>query len=444
MSSLETLMHEIFDRYIHQPEFLQTIEEIFVSLSDFLSKNTQYTQYGLLERLVEPERIIMFRVSRVDDAGQVQVNRGYRVQFNSAIGPYKGGLRFHPSVNLSIFKFLGFEQIFKNSLTGLPMWWGKGWSDFDPKGKSDGEVMRFCQAFMQELRRHIWPDTDVPAGDIGVGGREIGYLFGMYKKLANEYTGVLTGKGLSYGGSLIRMEAAGYGVVYFLQELLEQQGDGLKGKKVLVSGSWNVAQYAIEKVLHLGGTVVSVSDSGGTVYDPDGFTQEKLEVLKELKNVKRGRISEFAEQFWLEYHSDKTPRHIPADIALPCATQNELDEDDAKILVKNWLRVLVEWANMPCTLDATTYFQKNNVLFAPGKASNAGGVATSGLEMSQNSLRLSRTDKEVDEKLQEIMKRIHATCVKYGKGSTGIDYVKGANIWWFIKVADAMLAQWIV
>lgn len=444
MFSSDALMQEVANRYIHQTEFLQAVEEVLGSLHDFLDKNPLYTEQALLTRLIEPERTISFRVSRVDDKGQVQVNRGYRVQFNSAIGPYKGGLRFHPSVDISVLKFLGFEQTFKNSLTGLPMGGGKGGSDFDPKGKSDAEVMRFCQAFMQELRRHIGPYTDVPAGDIGVGGREIGYLFGMYKKLANEFTGVLTWKGLSYWGSLIRTEATGYGVVYFLQEMLAQQGDGVKGKKVLVSGSGNVAQHVIEKVLQLGGTVLSASDSDGTVHDAEWFTHEKLEALKELKNVKRGRISELAKQFHMEYYSSKTPRHLAADIALPCATQNELDEDDAKILVKNWLRVLVEWANMPCTLDATTYFQKNNVLFAPGKASNAGGVATSGLEMSQNSLRLSRTDKEVDEKLQEIMKRIHATCVKYGKGSTGIDYVKGANIWWFIKVADAMLAQWIV
>lgn len=444
MSYIQTVLQGVTARHPGEQEFLQAVQEVLESLSETVEQDSTYREKSLLERLVEPERVVMFRVPRVDDRGRVQVQLGYRVQFNSAIWPYKGGLRFHPSVNLSILKFLGFEQTFKNALTWLPLGGWKGGSDFDPKGKSDAEVMRFCQAFMQELWRHIWANTDVPAGDIGVGGREIGYLFGMYKKLTNQYTGVLTGKWLSYGGSLIRTEATGYGVVYFLQEMLAQHGWSIEDKKILVSGSGNVAQYAIEKALHLWWKVISASDSDGTIYDPEGFTQEKLDLLKEIKNIQRDRISTYAEQVWCMYYPDKTPWHIAWDIALPCATQNELDLAAAKLLIKNGLTFLVEWANMPTTLEATTYFQQHGVFFAPGKAANAGGVATSGLEMSQNALRLSWTAEEVDHKLQEIMKQVHTTCVKYGKTKDHIDYVKGANIGGFVKVADAMRAQGIV
>jgi glutamate dehydrogenase (NADP+) len=396
--------------------------------------------------MVEPERAITFRVNWVDDQGEIQVNRGYRIQMNSAIGPYKGGLRFHPTVNMSILKFLAFEQVFKNSLTTLPMGGGKGGSDFDPKGKSDGEIMRFCHAFMSELFRHIGPQTDVPAGDIGVGAREIGFLFGMYKKLRNEFTGVLTGKGLSWGGSLIRPEATGYGNVYFAQCMLDTKNDTFKGKKVVISGSGNVAQYAAEKTLHLGGKVLTLSDSSGYIYDQEGINKERLAYVMELKNVKRGRIAEYVKKYpKAKFVEGKTPWEIACDIALPCATQNELNGDDAKMLLKNGCICVSEGANMPSTIEAITVFQKARILFAPGKASNAGGVATSGLEMTQNSLRYNWTREEVDKKLMEIMVDIHKSCIAYGKQEDGyIDYVKGANIAGFVKVADAMLAQGVV
>lgn len=429
----------------YQNEFHQAVSEVMESLWDFLIKNPKYIENWLLERIIEPERIIVFRVAWMDDTGKVQVNRWYRVQFNSAIGPYKGGLRFHPSVNLSVVKFLGFEQIFKNALTWLPLGGGKGGSDFDPKGKSDNEIMRFCQSFMAELYRHIGADTDVPAGDIGVGGREIGYMMGMYKKLNNTRDGTLTGKWLAYGGSLLRTEATGYWLVYFVQAMLKQHGESLSGKTVLVSGSGNVAQYAIEKAMELGAKVVSASDSDGTIYLAQGFTKEILEAMKEWKNVQRGRLLDFAQQYNLDYRAEHNPRSLSADIALPCATQNELDEDDAKTLVQNGVKLVAEWANMPTTLEATQYFVDKKILFAPGKASNAGWVATSWLEMSQNSLRMSRTRAEVDNKLQDIMNTIHTQALHHGKQADGsINYVKGANIAGFIKVADAMIAQGIV
>jgi glutamate dehydrogenase/leucine dehydrogenase len=427
-------------------EFHQAVREVAETLLPFIEEHPKYKQAKILERMTEPERVIMFRVTWVDDNGNIQINKGYRVEMNSAIGPYKGGLRFHPTVNLSILKFLAFEQVFKNSLTGLPMGGGKGGSDFDPKGKSDDEVMRFCQAFMQELYRHIGPNTDVPAGDIGVGGREIGFLFGMYKKLKNEFTGVLTGKGLEYGGSLIRPEATGYGATYFLQEMLADRGEGIKGKTVLISGSGNVAQFATEKVIQLGGKVVTLSDSNGFIYDPAGIDQEKLEFVKWLKNEKRGRIREYAEKFpGVEYYEGKRPWGIPADIAMPCATQNEISGEDAKELMKNGVIAVVEGANMPSTPEAIEIYKQHKILYGPGKAANAGGVAVSGLEMSQNSIRLQWTREEVDSKLQDIMKNIHTTCVKYGRESDGyIDYMKGANIGGFVKVAEAMLAQGLV
>ncbi len=432
----------------NEPEFLQAVEEVAETIIPFLEKNPKYKEAKILERIVEPERTIIFRVPWMDDAGKVQVNRGYRVEFNSAIGPYKGGLRFHPSVNLSILKFLGFEQIFKNSLTTLPMGGGKGGSDFDPKGKSDNEVMKFCQSFMSELARHIGPDTDVPAGDIGVGAREIGYMFGQYKRLRNEFTGVLTGKGRGWGGSLIRPEATGYGCVYFAEEMLKTVDQKIEGKVVAISGSGNVAQFACQKVMELGGKVVSASDSSGYVYAKNGFTKESFEFLQELKNVKRGRIEDLASKFDdIEFFADKNAWNVPTkiDIALPCATQNELDDKDAKRLIDNGVKLVAEGANMPTTPEAIALFEKNGVTFAPGKASNAGGVATSGLEMSQNSIRMSWSREEVDEKLHGIMKDIHEACVKYGKGSDGkVNYVRGANIAGFVKVADAMLDQGIV
>lgn len=429
----------------HQPEFLQAVEEVMTSLWDFLQANPKYAKDALLERLVEPERAIQFRVSWVDDKGQTQVNRAFRVQYNSAIGPFKGGLRFHPSVNLSILKFLGFEQTFKNALTTLPMGGGKGGSDFDPKGKSDNEVMRFCQALMTELYRHIGSDTDVPAGDIGVGGREVGYLAGMYKKLSNDTSCVLTGKGMSFGGSLIRPEATGYGTVYFADEMLKTRGETFKDKVVTISGSGNVAQYAVEKCLHLGAKVVSLSDSNGTVYVPNGFTAELLAEVMELKNEKRGRIEEFANKHGFEYLAGKTPWGIKCDIALPCATQNELDENDAKTLLANGCICVAEGANMPSTLGAVDEFVKAKILYAPGKASNAGGVATSGLEMSQNAIRRNWTAEEVDTRLKTIMIDIHENCVKYGTQADGtVNYVNGANIAGFVKVADAMLAQGVI
>ena len=428
-----------------EPEFHQAVQEFVEVIIPFIDQHPYYLDFALLERLTEPDKVILFRVTWIDDAGKIQTNKGYRVQFSNAIGPYKGGLRFHSSVNLGILKFLGFEQIFKNSLTGLPMGGGKGGSDFDPKGKSDGEIMRFCQAFMQGLFRHIGPDTDVPAGDIGVGGREIGYLFGQYKKMANQHNGVLTGKGLPLGGSLIRPEATGYGCAYFINEMLGLRNDTLEGKRCLISGSGNVAQFAAEKVLQLGGTVLTLSDSSGMVYDENGINEEKLEWVKDLKNNRRGRIKEFAEHFQLTYIPDSKPWKVPCDIAMPCATQNELLGEDAAILVKNGCLAVGEGANMPCDLDAVETFQKAKILYAPGKASNAGGVATSGLEMSQNSLRLSWTRQEVDNKLQEIMKMIHESCQEYGRVSKDrIDYVKGANIAGFVKVADAVIAQGVV
>lgn len=442
--NVQAFLDYVKARDTHQPDFLQAVEEVMSSLWPFIQKNPQYANQALLERIVEPERAIQFRVSWVDDKGETQVNRGFRVQFNSAIGPFKGGLRFHPSVNLSILKFLGFEQVFKNALTTLPMGGGKGGSDFDPKGKSDAEVMRFCQAFMLELYRHIGSNTDVPAGDIGVGGREVGYLAGMYKKLSNDTSCVLTGKGMSYGGSLIRPEATGYGTVYFADEMLKTRGETFKDKVVTISGSGNVAQYAVEKCLHLGAKVVSLSDSNGTVYVKEGFTTELLAEVMELKNVTRGRIEDFAKKHGFEYFAGKTPWHIKCDIALPCATQNELDENDAKTLLSNGCICVAEGANMPSTLGAVEVFVKAKILYAPGKASNAGGVATSGLEMSQNAIRLNWTAEEVDEKLKAIMIDIHENCVKYGKGEDGVvNYVDGANIAGFVKVADAMLAQGI-
>ena len=443
ITSLDEFLGKIAQRDAHQPEFLQAVREIFTSIWPFLEANPKYRSEALLERLVEPERAIQFRVAWTDDKGQVQVNRAFRVQFNSAIGPFKGGMRFHPSVNLSILKFLGFEQIFKNALTTLPMGGAKGGSDFDPKGKSDAEVMRFCQALMAELYRHVGPDTDVPAGDIGVGGREVGYLAGYMKKLSNQAACVFTGRGLSFGGSLIRPEATGYGLVYFAQAMLAEKGDSFQGKTVLVSGSGNVAQYAIEKAMELGAKVVTCSDSAGYVYLPEGFDREKLEALLELKNVKRGRVEEFAKQFGLQYFAGKRPWEVKADIALPCATQNELEILDAKALIKNGVKLVAEGANMPTTIEATDAFLEAGVLFGPGKAANAGGVATSGLEMAQSSQRLYWTAEEVDAKLHRIMLDIHANCKKYGSiaGQQNINYVVGANIAGFVKVADAMLAQ---
>ncbi len=443
---LDEFMAKVIAKNPGEVEFHQAVREVAETLLPFIEEHPKYKQAKILERMTEPERVIMFRVTWVDDNGNIQINKGYRVEMNSAIGPYKGGLRFHPTVNLSILKFLAFEQVFKNSLTGLPMGGGKGGSDFDPKGKSDDEVMRFCQAFMQELYRHIGPNTDVPAGDIGVGGREIGFLFGMYKKLKNEFTGVLTGKGLEYGGSLIRPEATGYGATYFLQEMLADRGEGIKGKTVLISGSGNVAQFATEKVIQLGGKVVTLSDSNGFIYDPAGIDQEKLEFVKWLKNEKRGRIREYAEKFpGVEYYEGKRPWGIPADIAMPCATQNEISGEDAKELMKNGVIAVVEGANMPSTPEAIEIYKQHKILYGPGKAANAGGVAVSGLEMSQNSIRLQWTREEVDSKLQDIMKNIHTTCVKYGRESDGyIDYMKGANIGGFVKVAEAMLAQGLV
>ncbi len=436
-------MKGVIEKNPNEKEFLQAVEEVAEAVIPFMSETDKYDNKMLLERMVEPERVLMFRVPWLDDSGSTQVNRGYRVEFNSAIGPYKGGLRFHPSVNLSILKFLGFEQVFKNSLTTLPMGGGKGGSDFDPKGKSDNEVMRFCQSFMTELSRHIGADTDVPAGDIGVGGREIGFMFGQYKRIRNEFTGVLTGKGMSWGGSLIRPEATGYGNVYFAQNMLAVKGDSFEGKTVSISGSGNVAQYACQKATELGAKVVTLSDSSGYIYDPNGIDEEKLEFVMNLKNIKRGRIKEYADKYSCEFHVGR-PWGVSCDIALPCATQNELNEEDAKILVSNGCILVSEGANMPSTPEAIGVFQKEKVLFAPGKASNAGGVATSGLEMSQNSLRMNWSREEVDLKLKQIMKDIHDSCVEYGAEGPYIDYVKGANIAGFVKVADAMLDQGVV
>jgi glutamate dehydrogenase (NADP+) len=438
-------MKYVKERNPNQPEFHQAVQEVIESIWPIIEKNPKYQSAGILERIVEPERIVMFRVTWVNDKGEVKVNKGYRIQMNGAIGPYKGGLRLHPTVNLSILKFLAFEQVFKNSLTTLPMGGGKGGSDFDPKGKSDAEVMRFCQAFMTELQRHIGPNTDVPAGDIGVGGREIGFMFGQYKKLRNEFTGVLTGKALNWGGSLIRPEATGYGATYMADEMLKTRKESFKGKIVAVSGSGNVAQYTVEKVNQLGGKVVTLSDSDGTIYDKDGITDAKLAYVMDIKNNKRGRISEYVKKYKsAEYLPGKKPWGIKCDVAFPSATQNEISGEDAKTLVKNGCICVVEGANMPTTPEGIEVFLKAKILYAPGKAANAGGVAVSGLEMSQNSLRLSWTREEVDERLHNIMKAIHATCVKYGKDGDFVNYVNGANIGGFIKVADSMLDQGIL
>lgn len=442
---IKEFMEEVRVKNAHEPEFLQAVQEVAETVIPYIADKKIYEGKNILLRMVEPERCIQFRVSWLDDKGEVRVNRGYRVQMNSAIGPYKGGLRFHPSVNLSILKFLAFEQVFKNSLTTLPMGGGKGGSDFNPKGKSDNEIMRFCHSFMIELYRHIGANTDVPAGDIGVGGREIGFLFGMYKKLRNEFTGVFTGKGISWGGSLIRTEATGYGVVYFTQNMLETKGESFEGKTVVISGSGNVAQYAAEKASQLGGKVITMSDSSGFIYDAEGIDSEKLAHIMELKNVKRGRIYEYLDKYPnATFHKGETPWGVPCNIAMPCATQNELNEEDAKILIKNGVIAVAEGANMPSTQKAVHQFQENKILFAPGKASNAGGVATSGLEMSQNSLRLSWTREEVDKNLKEIMKDIHNACLAYGKEEGYMNYVKGANIGGFVKVAEAMLAQGVL
>ena len=447
---MEKIINDFLDlvreRNGHEPEFMQAVQEVAETVIPYIVQHDIYHGKNILLRMVEPERVVTFRVCWIDDQGEIQVNRGYRIQMNSAIGPYKGGLRFHPTVNMSILKFLAFEQVFKNSLTTLPMGGGKGGSDFDPKGKSDGEIMRFCHAFMSELCRHIGANTDVPAGDIGVGAREIGFLFGMYKKLRNEFTGVLTGKGLSWGGSLIRPEATGYGTVYFAQSMLKTKGQDLKGKNVVVSGSGNVAQYAVEKCLHLGAKVLTMSDSSGYVYDSEGISSDKLAFVMDLKNVKRGRISEYVKKYPnAKFVKGKTPWEVKCDIALPCATQNELNESDAKTLLANGCMCVSEGANMPSTIEAVHVFQKAKILYAPGKASNAGGVATSGLEMTQNSLRFNWTREEVDLKLKDIMSNIHDSCIAYGKEEDGyINYVKGANIAGFVKVADAMLAQGVV
>ncbi len=442
---VDAFMQRVTAKNPGEVEFHQAVREVVESLEAFIQDNPKYGKHKILERMVEPERVIMFRVPWIDDKGEIQINRGFRIQMNSAIGPYKGGLRFHPSVNLGILKFLAFEQVFKNSLTTLPMGGAKGGSDFDPKGKSDNEVMKFCQSFMTELFRHVGPDTDVPAGDIGVGGREIGFLFGQYKRLRNEFTGVLTGKGLPWGGSLIRPEATGYGATYFAEEMLSTRGQSFKGKTVVISGSGNVAQYAVEKVTQLGGKVVTLSDSNGSIHDPDGITAEKLAFVMDLKNVKRGRIKEYADKFKCQYLNGKTPWQVKCDAAFPCATQNELGKADAEALVKNGCICVSEGANMPSTPDAVKVFLDAKILFAPGKAANAGGVATSGLEMSQNSMRLSWSRDEVNAKLHGIMKSIHEACAKYGKEKDGfVNYIKGANIAGFVKVADAMIDQGLV
>lgn len=439
-------MEEVKTRNGHEPEFIQAVQEVAETVIPYIAKHDIYNGKNILLRMVEPERLISFRVAWVDDSGEIHVNRGYRIQMNSAIGPYKGGLRFHPSVNASILKFLAFEQVFKNSLTTLPMGGGKGGSDFDPKGKSDDEVMRFCHAFMLELNRHIGPNTDVPAGDIGVGAREIGFLFGMYKKIRNEFTGVLTGKGRSWGGSLIRPEATGYGTVYFAQSMLQTSGNDFLGKKVVISGSGNVAQYAAEKAIQLGATVLTLSDSKGFIHDPEGIDAEKLAFVMDLKNNQRARISAYIKTYPnASYHEGETPWGVACDIALPCATQNELGGQDADKLIANGCLCVAEGANMPSTPEAIHAFHEAKILFAPGKASNAGGVATSGLEMSQNSLRISWTREEVDERLKAIMSDIHDSCIAYGKEADGYcNYVKGANIAGFVKVADAMLAQGVI
>jgi len=442
---VEDFMNYVKSKDPGQPEFHQAVHEVVESLADFLLANPRYLHAKILERMVEAERIIQFRVPWTDDRGNIHINRGYRVEMNSAIGPYKGGLRFHPTVNQGILKFLAFEQVLKNSLTSLPMGGGKGGSDFDPKNKSDNEVMRFCQSFMTELSRHIGQYTDIPAGDIGVGGREIGFLFGHFKRLRNEFTGVLTGKGVEWGGSVIRPEATGYGTVYFAEEMLKTRGDSIKGKVVSVSGSGNVAQFATEKVIELGGKVVTLSDSSGSIHDPDGIDAEKLAYVMELKNVHRGRIKEYAEKYGVKYLDKKRPWSVKCEVALPCATENELNLEEAKTLIGNGCFVVAEGANMPSTEDAVHHFLKTKILFGPGKAANAGGVAVSGLEMTQNSMRLAWSRKEVDSKLHSIMQNIHEMCIKYGKESNGFtNYVKGANIAGFVKVANSMMAQGLV
>ena len=441
---VQDFMAKVIAKNPAESEFHQAVQEVVESLIPFVEENPQYKDAKILERMVEPERVILFRIPWLDDKGEVQINKGFRIEMNSAIGPYKGGLRFHPTVNLGILKFLAFEQVLKNSLTTLPMGGGKGGSDFDPKGKSDNEVMRFAQSFMSELFRHIGPNTDVPAGDIGVGGREIGFMFGQYKRLRNEFTGVLTGKGLGWGGSLIRTEATGYGTVYFAKEMLATRNETFEGKIVAISGSGNVAQYATEKVNDLGGKVVTLSDSSGYIYDANGIDAERLAFVMELKNVKRGRIKEYADKYGCEFHEGQRPWGVKCDVALPCATQNEVNEDEAKVLVNNGCYCVAEGANMPSTIDAVNVYIKNKILYGPGKAANAGGVAVSGLEMSQNSMRFSWTRKEVDTKLHTIMVDIHENCVKWGTEGSFINYVKGANIAGFVKVADAMLAQGVV
>lgn len=445
-SKINEFLDLVKQRNQYEPEFLQAVEEVAETVLPYIANHEIYNGKNILLRMVEPERVIMFRVPWVDDSGEIVINRGYRIEMNSAIGPYKGGLRFHPTVNMSILKFLAFEQVFKNALTTLPMGGGKGGSDFDPKGKSDGEIMRFCQSFMSELFRHIGPNTDVPAGDIGVGGREIGYLFGMYKKLRNEFSGVLTGKGMSWGGSLIRPEATGYGTVYFAESMLATRKQNLKGKIVTISGSGNVAQYACEKATQLGAKVVTLSDSSGYIYDADGIDAEKLIFVMELKNVKRGRIDEYVKKYKkAKFIANEKPWSVKCDVAMPCATQNEINGEHARLLLKNGCIAVSEGANMPSNIEAVHEFQKAKILYAPGKASNAGGVATSGLEMSQNSLRINWTRDEVDVRLKKIMSDIHDSCILYGKQKDGyIDYVKGANIAGFVKVADAMLAQGVV
>ncbi|MDP2172203.1 MAG: NADP-specific glutamate dehydrogenase [Candidatus Cloacimonadaceae bacterium] len=442
--TMHEFLHQVSAKNADQPEFIQAVTEVVESIWDVYESNPQYRKAKILDRIVEPERVIIFRVPWQTDSGEVIVNRGFRVEFNSAIGPYKGGMRFHPSVNLGILKFLGFEQIFKNSLTTLPLGGGKGGSDFNPRGRSDEEVQRFCHSFMLELYRHIGPNRDVPAGDIGVGKREVGFMYGMYKKIVNEVTGVFTGKGLDWGGSLIRPEATGYGTVYFAEEMLKTRGDSLQGKTVLVSGSGNVSQFAIQKVNMMGGKVVTASDSDGFIHDPDGIKGEKWEYLMELKNIKRGRISEYADEFGVKFYPGQRPWIIPAQIALPCATQNEINGEEAKTLIKNGCFCVSEGANMPTTPEGVEVYLENKILYGPGKAANAGGVATSGLEMTQNSMRISWTREEVDAKLHSIMKAIHAQCERYGKEGGFINYVKGANTAGFIKVANAMMDQGLI
>ena len=441
---LDEFMQGLIKRNPGEIEFHQAVEEVAANVIPFINKHPKYIKNRILERMTEPDRTIIFRVCWEDDEGNVRTNRGYRIQFNNAIGPYKGGLRFHPSVNLSILKFLGFEQTFKNSLTTLPMGSGKGGADFNPKGKSEREIMRFCQAFMTELSKHIGENVDVPAGDIGVGAREISYMFGQYKRLKNEFTGALTGKALEFGGSLIRKEATGYGCAYFMEEMLKNQGDAIKGKSCLVSGSGNVAQFCAQKIMHLGGKVLTLSDSSGFIHDPDGLNEEKLDYIIDLKTNRRGRISEFAEKFKCKFHKDKRPWSIKADLAFPCATQNELELPDAKLLIKNGCRAVAEGANMPTTKDAIDAFHKAKIIFSPGKASNAGGVSVSGLEMTQNSIRLSWQREELEERLKTIMHDIHQQCVNYGTEKDHVDYIKGANIAGFVKVAEAMVAYGVI